>query len=48
MEHYIVKCEKCGAVIAQCRCPALDKQIKYSICDACLKRQEGEAPVKLD
>lgn len=36
--HFIVKCEMCGTVLSQCRCMSCSKEVKYSVCDACLKR----------
>ena len=36
--HYVQKCEKCGAVISQCRCPACDKTvIVKGVCSKCSK-----------
>ena len=38
--HFITKCSTCGAVIAQCRCPDLNKAVNYAVCDACRKKRE--------
>ena len=35
-EHFKEVCSNCKRVIRQCRCPSIDKTIKYSICDDCL------------
>lgn len=34
-EHFIIKCEKCQRVIAQCRCISTDKKIRYEVCSDC-------------
>ena len=33
--HFILKCKKCGAVMAQCRCPASNKEVRYGVCVKC-------------
>lgn len=33
--HFKLICKECQTVISQCRCPAPDKEIRYSICDTC-------------
>ena len=37
--HEIIKCEKCGDAIAQCRCFSKDKPVRYSVCEQC--KQKG-------
>jgi len=34
-DHFKILCGICGALIAQCRCPALDKTIRYGVCETC-------------
>ena len=36
-EHFIEKCKDCDKIISQCRCISKDKEIKYSICEKCIK-----------
>jgi hypothetical protein len=36
-QHFIVKCQHCGTVLAQCRCPAPDKTVSYGRCAICAK-----------
>ena len=38
--HYIVKCEGCGEVVRQCRCPSWgqSKPIMYETCEECKKK----------
>lgn len=36
-EHFIEKCESCGATISQCRCVHQDKEVRYSQCKICKK-----------
>lgn len=38
IKHFIRKCEFCRKVIAQCRCPSLDKKIEWGVCHECLGR----------
>ena len=35
MRHFIKKCRLCAVVISQCRCPSLDKQSLFGICQKC-------------
>jgi len=35
MGHFIKKCRLCSVVISQCRCPSLDKQLLFGICQEC-------------
>ena len=35
--HHILKCSKCGIVIAQCRCMDKNKPIYFDICSECIK-----------
>lgn len=35
MTHFLIKCDKCEKVIAQCRCPSKDKAVQYQTCDEC-------------
>lgn len=35
--HYIVKCEGCGEVVRQCRCPG-PKAVTYETCEECKKK----------
>jgi len=39
-EHYIEKCRGCKKVIEQCRCPDLNKTVRWSICEDCLKKNK--------
>lgn len=41
MNHHIVKCKGCEKVIAQCRCPAVDKTVRYETCEECKKGERG-------
>lgn len=34
--HYIKKCQGCGVVMEQCRCPG-PKEERFGFCDACAK-----------
>jgi len=38
MKHFVKKCNICGTIVAQCRCPSNDKVIEYVHCDSCLKK----------
>ena len=42
--HFIKKCSKCGAVIAQCRCMDRDKSITWGICETCVKAAKNLKP----
>ena len=33
--HFITKCKICEVVIAQCRCPSMNKSVTYIICKKC-------------
>lgn len=33
--HFILKCRKCGVVIAQCRCADPYKEVEYTLCEDC-------------
>lgn len=35
--HYIEYCKECKTVIASCRCPSKDKEVRYGICTKCAK-----------
>lgn len=35
MSHVIIKCSKCGIVIAECRCMNPNKPVRYEVCDEC-------------
>jgi hypothetical protein len=37
--HYIKLCRVCKAVIEQCRCPAIDKDVQWATCWSCIDRQ---------
>lgn len=37
--HFKEICRVCGALITQCRCPALDKTVRYGICEGCKQRE---------
>lgn len=37
--HFIEKCKVCGVTITQCRCMDPNKEVRYSICGACQKKQ---------
>lgn len=41
--HFIVKCKSCDGVVSQCRCPAPNKTIQYSICDKCKSMEKLSA-----
>ena len=44
MTHFIKYCKKCKAIIAQCRCPDLNKTKEFGICVSC--SEEGqEVPI---
>lgn len=35
-DHFMKKCRGCGAIVTQCRCPALDKRVEWvDSCDQC-------------
>ncbi len=34
-KHYVVKCRECDRTVSQCRCPALDKEVRWVTCDDC-------------
>lgn len=38
--HFMTKCKICFDIIAQCRCPSLEKYVELSVCDKCKKKQE--------
>jgi hypothetical protein len=40
MTHYIEKCQYCGIIISQCRCPSNDKTIKYGTCKECKEKEK--------
>ena len=41
--HYVQKCEKCGVVIAQCRCMSCDKTvIVKGLCDKCAAQPQDK------
>jgi hypothetical protein len=33
--HFIVKCRVCKSVMSQCRCPSLNKEIRFELCAKC-------------
>ena len=35
MSHFIERCQNCGIVINQCRCPSKDKEERWSLCEDC-------------
>lgn len=37
MSHFIKKCQKCQAVISQCRCMDNNKPVIWGICGKCLQ-----------
>lgn len=48
MSHFILKCQYCCTVLAQCRCPSPAKQIKYTLCEECKdKTKEIEESQKI-
>ena len=34
-DHFIIKCQKCKCTITTCRCPAVDKPVRWTLCDKC-------------
>ena len=40
MTHFIEKCQYCNATIAQCRCPAINKEVQWGTCYSCKKVKE--------
>lgn len=45
-QHFKELCQICNTIINQCRCPADDKFIKYSICDKCKSNEQNNNEVK--
>ena len=45
--HYILSCQLCARVLAQCRCPdATNKKKEYGVCGSCKLIEDGrEAPL---
>ena len=39
-QHFIEKCQYCNAIVVQCRCPAIDKTVRWGICYSCKKVKE--------
>lgn len=35
MSHFIEKCHDCKAIISQCKCPSVDKEVRWSVCEKC-------------
>ena len=35
MNHFIEICKNCGIIINQCRCPSLNKEKRYGLCEPC-------------
>lgn len=33
--HFVVKCDVCGAVVRQCRCPDANKTVSFETCHVC-------------
>ena len=42
MTHFIEKCKECEKVISQCRCPDLNKTIRWGICKECSMAMENK------
>jgi len=40
--HYIKKCKYCKIAMGQCRCPAQNKEIRYSVCEKCKKEMKDK------
>lgn len=38
--HYIIKCDKCAAVMGCCCCPAYEKIVRYITCAVCVLKEE--------
>ena len=47
MNHIIVKCKGCEAVLSQCRCPAENKHVQWSLCAACAAKPKPTAVPRL-
>ena len=41
--HKIIKCSKCGDIIAQCRCMSKNKAVEYITCGKCTGPSPGTA-----
>ena len=36
--YNVLKCSACDKVISQCRCMAVDKDVKFKVCDDCREK----------
>ena len=48
MSHFIEKCRECGTTISQCRCPDLNKTVKYGICAKCKETPPDRAMTRAE